>query len=202
MDKFRKLIFYGFLFLRKKIELLYYLYTTLNTKIIAWILSIELGSGCKFYGNPYFNRASNSVVKIGKKCRFRSNSISNLIGINRPCVIFADKGAEINIGNNCGFSGTVIGAFVDIHIGDNVNCGANTLITDGDWHNNDPRSGIPKRIIIGDNVWLGVNVTVLKGSIIGENSLIGAGSIVSGEIPSNVIAVGNPCKVIKKLYQE
>ena len=86
-----------------------------------------------------------------------------------------------------------------IKIGNNVRCGANTLITDSDWHMDDPRSGPNKDVVIGDNVWLGYGVKVLKGVHIGENSLIGIGSVVTKDIPANVIAAGNPCKVIKSI---
>ena len=54
-------------------------------------------------------------------------------------------------------------------------------------------------VIIESDVWIGCNVTILKGVTIGENSVIGAGSVVSGSIPANCIAAGNPCKVIKQL---
>jgi len=107
--------------------------------------------------------------------------------------------AQIQTGSDCGFSGTVLAAFKRISLGENVICGANTLITDSDWHPEDPRSGVPAPIVIGDNVWLGVNATVLKGVNIGDNSVIGAGSVVTRDIPPNVIAAGNPCKVIKPL---
>lgn len=56
-----------------------------------------------------------------------------------------------------------------------------------------------KPITIGNNVWFGGNVVVLSGVTIGDNSIIGAGSIVTKDIPSNCIALGNPCKVIKNL---
>lgn len=52
-------------------------------------------------------------------------------------------------------------------------------------------------ITVGDNVWIGGNVVVLPGVTIGNNSIIGAGSVVNKSIPDNVIAVGNPCKVVK-----
>ena len=107
--------------------------------------------------------------------------------------------AEVRVGNDCGFSGTVIAAFNSIILGDHVVCGANTLITDSDWHPEDPRSGAPKPVRIDDNVWLGVNATVLKGVTIGANSVIGAGSVVTANIPANVIAAGNPCKIIREL---
>lgn len=53
-------------------------------------------------------------------------------------------------------------------------------------------------ITVEDNVWIGANVTVLAGVTIGKNSVIGAGSVVNKDIPSDVVAVGNPCKVIRK----
>lgn len=56
-----------------------------------------------------------------------------------------------------------------------------------------------KPIVIGDNVWIGGNVVVLPGVTIGNNVVIGAGSIVNRDIPSNTVAVGNPCRVIKKI---
>ena len=112
------------------------------------------------------------------------------------------KGARVEIGNGCGFSGAVIGAALHIKLGENVRCGANTLITDSDWHSDDYRTGEDKPVIIEDNVWLGYGVKVLKGVHIGKNSLIGANSVVTKDIPANVIAVGNPCRVIKQLEEK
>lgn len=110
-----------------------------------------------------------------------------------------NKDANIEIGDNCGFSGTVIASAIHIKLGNNVRCGSNTLITDTDWHTDDLRTGKDKEVIIDDNVWLGYGVKVLKGVHIGENSLVGANSVVTKDIPANVIAVGNPCKVIKSI---
>ena len=56
-----------------------------------------------------------------------------------------------------------------------------------------------KPIKVGNNVWIGGNVVVLPGVTIGDNVVIGAGSIVTKDIPSNSVAVGNPCKVIKEI---
>lgn len=164
------------------------------------LFDVKLGSKCKFYGNTHFIRKPGSAIKIGKKCVFRSSQLSNLIGVNRNCIIATHlKKSNITIGDNCGFSGTVIGAFSKIVIADDVRCGANTLITDSDWHLDDKRSGEPVPIHIHKNVWLGANVVVLKGTTIGENSVIGANSVVTKDIPANVIAAGNPCNIVKKL---
>lgn len=86
-----------------------------------------------------------------------------------------------------------------ITIGDNFRSGpnvglisANHAIDDYEKHLKTPP------IIIGDNVWIGMNSVVLPGITIGDNVIIGAGSIVTKDIPNNVIAVGNPCRIIKE----
>ena len=59
-----------------------------------------------------------------------------------------------------------------------------------------------KPIRIRRNAWIGGNVIILPGVTIGENSIIGAGSVVTKDIPANVIAVGNPCKVLRPITEE
>lgn len=61
---------------------------------------------------------------------------------------------------------------------------------------------IARKIVIGDNVWIGANVTILPGVTIGNDCVIGAGSVVTKDIPDGVIAFGNPCKVIRKITEE
>lgn len=165
----------------------------------AYLTGAKVGRHIRFYGMPYIQRSISGSLVLGSNCTFRSAPTSNLIGINHPCILTVNPKAELSIGDNCGFSGTVIGCFSKIVLEEGVRCGANTLITDGDWHPNDWRSSKPRPIRIEKNVWLGVNVIVMKGVHIGENTVIGAGSIVTSDIPSNVIAAGNPCKVIKAL---
>ena len=166
----------------------------------AWWWDVEIGKNCKFYGRIYFNRLQGARIIIGNNCIFNSSHNSNLIGVYSPCLISTvDRNAILEIGDGCGFSGTVIAAAVHIKIGNNVRCGANTLINDTDWHTDDYRTGKNMPVIIEDNVWLGYGVKVLKGVHIGKNSFIGANSVVTKDIPANVIAVGCPCKVIKQL---
>ena len=166
----------------------------------AKLRGISIERNCKFYGRAKLKKANAATIQIGQKVAFRSAPLSNLIGINRPCIIAAlQPGAALTIGNNSGFSGTVISCFISVTIGNNVLCGANTLITDGDWHADDDRSGAPAPIFIGDNVWLGVNVTVLKGVSIGANTVIGANSVVVKNIPANCVAVGNPCRLVRQI---
>lgn len=175
------------------------LWSTIN-KINALYWNVQLGSGCTFYGFSSFNLIPNSKITVGKECSFYSSSRSNRIGIYSPCMLTTlVPGSKIIIGNNCGFSGTVISSALSITIGNNVRCGANTLITDTDFHTDDYRAGANRPVIIEDNVWLGYGVKVLKGVHIGYNTIIGAGSIVTKDIPANVMAAGNPCRVIKDI---
>jgi len=170
---------------------------------ILLLKGISFNTKCYFNGFPYFHKAKKSKLILGIQCRFNSRTTSNLIGINHRCIISTlSEGAVLKIGDGCGFSGTTIGCFVHVELGKNVRCGANTLITDSDWHQDDPRAGNPKPVIIEDNVWLGYGVIVLKGVTIGKNSVIGAGSVVTRSIPSNVIAAGNPCRIVKNLIIE
>ncbi|WP_083631454.1 acyltransferase [Labilibacter marinus] len=169
------------------------------------IRGVKLGKGCIFNGLASFSRYPESRIELGGSTRFASSSKYNLAGIYRKTTISTlRKGAVLKIGKNCGLSGTVIGAANNIDIGDNVLCGANVFISDFDWHNIHPQkrripcnSSAP--VQIGNNVWLGLNSSVLKGVRIGENTIIGANSVVTKDIPANVIAAGNPCKVIKQL---
>lgn len=108
-------------------------------------------------------------------------------------------GNDVTINNNCSIE---VLSKVTIH--DNVLIGINCAILDNDGHDLaiDKRlSGTPKfaEITIKKNVFIGDNVTILKGVAIGENSVIGNGSVVTKSIPANVVAVGNPAKIIKEI---
>jgi hypothetical protein len=169
-------------------------------KFFARCRGVEFLGSCEFMGRPKFKLYPGTRVIVGAGCKFLSGHKDNLIGINRPCIVSVyNEGTVVKIGEGTGFSGTVIGAFKGVTIGCHVKCGANTLITDGDWHPEDARSGEPKEVVIGDHVWLGVGAMVLKGAKIGDYTIIGANSVVTGEIPANVVAAGNPCKVIRAL---
>ncbi|HWR52622.1 MAG TPA: acyltransferase [Bryobacteraceae bacterium] len=175
-------------------------------RVLAWWWGIEVGPESRFYGLPLFRRLPGTSIRIGPNCQFRSAKWSNLIGVNRPCILATlVGGAAVRIGSACGFTGTAIGCASRIVIGDRVMCGANVTITDTDWHPIDWRDRISGKtaeaspVVIGDDVWLGVNVIVLKGVEIGEKTVVGAGSIVTRSLPAGVIAAGQPAKVIREL---
>ena len=103
-------------------------------------------------------------------------------------------------------SGGTLLAAQSITIGERVILGANTTIVDTDFHPlhanvrmAEPNAGGTASVIIEDDVFIGMNCLVLKGVTIGHGSVIGAGSVVTGNIPAGVIAAGNPARVIRSL---
>lgn len=118
-----------------------------------------------------------------------------------PMTVTVGKYVSIGDGTYANMNLTLIDDW-KITIGKNVLIGPNvTLCTTGHpihpSHRMDGTFSFP--ITIGDNVWIGGNVFVLPGVSIGENSVIGAGSVVTKDIPANVIAVGNPCRVLREI---
>ena len=118
-----------------------------------------------------------------------------------------DYGYNIEIGENfyMNHNGVILDC-TKVKFGDNVfigpNCGFYTAI-----HPIEPKQRISaleaaKPITIGSNVWFGGNVVVLPGVTIGDNSVIGAGSVVTKSIPAGVVAVGNPCKVLRQITED
>ena len=117
---------------------------------------------------------------------------------------YCEYGTHITIGKN--FFANYNCVMIDvapIKIGDNCMFGPNvSLYTAGHpIHPATRNSGYEygKEITVGDNVWIGGSVTILPGVHIGNNVVIGAGSVVSSDIPDMVVAVGNPCRVIRQI---
>ncbi len=117
---------------------------------------------------------------------------------------FCDYGYNIEIGENffCNFGCVILDAG-KVKFGDNVFLAPNVNIYTVE-HPIDPQERalykeFAKPITIGNNVWIGGNTTILPGVNIGDNTVIGAGSVVTKNIPQNVIAFGNPCKVFRKI---
>lgn len=139
----------------------------------------------------------------------REQILKNLLAeIGENCYIepplHANWGKYTHFGNNvyANFNLTLVDD-TDIFVGDNVMFGPNVIIATAG-HPVDPplrekvaQFNIPVRI--GKNVWIGAGAIVLPGVTIGDHSVIGAGSVVTKDIPPNVVAVGNPCRVLREI---
>ncbi len=122
--------------------------------------------------------------------------------INQP--FFCDYGKQIRVGKRffANFNFTVLDE-APVTIGDDCFIGPNVSIYTA-CHSTDPVERNSRRewaepVTIGNNVWIGGSVTILPGVTIGANVTIGAGSVVTHDIPADVVAAGNPCKVLKHL---
>ncbi len=158
---------------------------------------------------------------IGANCRFINPKRVEIIGPNisfggnvhvnaeetrpsRLCVWFeGERVGRISIGDNALISpGARIISSFGIEIGADTMLASDVYVSDSDWHgvyDRTTEAGQAAPIRIGRNVWIGFGAIVGKGVAIGDNSIIGAGSIVVKDIPANVIAAGNPCRVVRQL---
>ena len=147
----------------------------------------------------------NALVPSEKKTRLATlKSLLGHIGddeiiINQP--FYCDYGKQISVGKRffANFNFTVLDE-APVSIGDDCFIGPNVSIYTA-CHSTDPFERNSRRewaepVTIGNNVWIGGSVTILPGVKIGNNVTIGAGSVVTKDIPDNVVAVGNPCRVI------
>lgn len=175
-------------------------------KLFFYFNKVQYGKRIRLNGIPIiFNNSKNKLI-IGDNVTINSSFLSNMVGLyQRTIIITRTSDSKIIIGNNVGISGATIYARKYIKIGSNSLIGGNTKIIDNDFHPIDPNLRINspnehmgvKEIEIGENVFIGCNCLILKGTSIGDNTVIGAGSVVSGNIPANCIAAGNPAKVLR-----
>ncbi|MBO5452405.1 MAG: acyltransferase [Clostridia bacterium] len=176
-------------------------------KLMMKFNGVKYGKNLKLLGYPFVFKFKNCQVEIGNNCIINSNFFSNFIGLFQRTIIIARYGGKIRIGNKVGISGATIYAWKEIEIGDNTLIGANTKIMDNDFHpidpnerkkSNGPHNVKQKPVKIGNNVFIGCNCLILKGTVIGDNCVVGAGSVVSGTFEDGCIIAGNPARVIKK----
>lgn len=120
---------------------------------------------------------------------------------------YCDYGYNIVIGDNFYANhNCVILDCAEVTFGDNVfigpNCGFYTAGHPIDAETRNSGQEFAHPIKVGNNVWIGGNVCVMPGVSIGDNTVIGAGSVVTKDIPAGVVAVGNPCKVLRKITEK
>jgi acetyltransferase-like isoleucine patch superfamily enzyme len=166
--------------------------------------SLIIGDNTRVDWNTYFSISNNSC-KIGSNVIIQSISRGYHVGMPFPSALFIDvKGASIEIGDDTMIHGCYIHAQKEIKIGSKCAIAAGVNIIDSNGHRLDSpdrnkQRDSPESIIIGNNVWIGLNSIILKGTTIGDNSVVSAGSIVKGHFPENSLISGNQAKIIDNI---
>ena len=168
---------------------------------------VSLGRGSRIQGKVYLRLDGRSTVSIGQNCHIVGGLGINRIGRNLASSLSAGEGAVIRIGDGVGISNSCLWALERIEIGNHVNIGADCILLDHDAHSLDPLErrdyAIDRQhtatapIVIGDDVLIGARCIILKGVHIGARSVIGAGSVVTGDIPAGEVWAGNPARKIR-----
>jgi acetyltransferase-like isoleucine patch superfamily enzyme len=183
---------------------------TLMFGVKALVFGVKRGRGIKCFGPIHISRFPYSEICIGNNVIIVSSSIraSAASIFARTKLRTHTRSAKIIIEDDVGMNGTSITARSrTVRIGKGTMIAANCIILDGDYHALwlpesrviNPDSESDADVIIGKNVWICDRCVILKGVEIGENSVVAAGSIVTKNIPPNVLAGGVPAKIIRAL---
>lgn len=156
----------------------------------------EVGEGFKVM-NPGSLEISGPKITVG-------NHVHVMALKDKPVRLAVFDGlGSIHIGNYCIVNpGVRISSADDIEIGDSCMLAMNAYLSDADWHDLQHRIYAPgnhKPIRLGKNVWIGDSALVCKGVTIGDNSIVGAWSVVTRDVPANVVVAGNPAKIVRHL---
>lgn len=183
--------------------------------------NVTVPTNCFFQGcyNPEFEReiekCKEKCFQYNKLCPNDREALSKILSsLLKKCdesttivpPFWCDYGYHISVGKSFYANhNLVIQDGASVTFKDNVFIGPNCCFTTAE-HAIDPemrKSGIEiaKPITVGNNVWIGAGTTVIAGVTIGDNSVIGAGSVVTKSIPENVVAVGVPCRVMRKITE-
>lgn len=194
-----------------KIKRTFYLWWNI---VLFHFAGIKFGKNLRIFNKVYLQVSQKSNVKFGDNLVITSGDCINPLCRNLRACVYVRGGAHLTIGNNCGFSSPCIWCDDKISIGNRVNVGGDCIIIDSDAHSLDYRDRSVEfavsedvrfskvhhsPVIIEDDVWIGTKCIIMKGVTIGARSVIGAGSIVTKDIPADSLACGVPAKVIKSL---
>jgi len=170
---------------------------------------VETGFGdVTLYGLPDIHKEyPDSRIIIDKGVKLVSKFGKNSAGINRAVVLATlESGALIHLKKDCGLSGVVICAASQVEVGEHANIGVNCSIYDTDFHVMDRYARRQQTAVsdaatgpisIGDDTWIGANAMILKGVSIGSGAIVGAGSVVTHDVPADSVVAGNPARLLR-----
>lgn len=175
---------------------------------------VKIGRKLRVYGCGTYIRCSlKGRITLGDNITIRNHTRANAVGVYKPCSFVAIGQGCLVVGDNVGFSGCSICVSKSINIENYCTIGANTHIVDTNFHSLDGSIRIQDvalqrdslenasnaRTVIAFNAFIGLNSIVLAGVRIGKESVVGAGSVVTRDIPDGQIWAGAPARYIRQI---
>jgi acetyltransferase-like isoleucine patch superfamily enzyme len=181
-------------------------WSTFVARVKLRLLGCPVGNRLKIDGKLWIWAQKKGCICLGDNVKINSRFGSNLVGLTNPTVFQCLGNGTITIGNNSGLSSAILSSQSSIAIGEYVKIGGNVRIFDHNYHSLDfekrrsreDKLHVKSRpVVIGDDVFIGTNAMILKGVTIGDRAIIGAGSVVSCDVPADEIWAGNPARFVK-----
>ncbi len=189
-------------------------------KIKLWRLKQRYGKAIELKGHPKIigklpvcKLPGKAKIILGDKVVLNSDFKNSNTALTYKCTLVCGLEGVIEIGDNSQLNGVAVTAYKKVTIGKNCQIASCTFIADTDFHPVNAEARLMEvlghkidfnlvaksEVVIGDNVWIGWGVSILKGVHVGDNSIIAAGSVVINDVPANSLVAGNPATVKKSL---
>ena len=182
---------------------------TWNARVRLSFHGAHLGRNLRVRGPLNIRVDPTASITIGTDCRINSGFSDNAVGGSLRTGIWVGPAATLRLGNRVALSNATFVCMSSITIGDDVFIGGDCRIYDTDFHSIDPKARLtpPDKtartapISVGARAFIGAHTTILKGSVIGEEAVIGAGSLVAGKVPGGEIWAGSPAHFIRRVAE-
>lgn len=184
--------------------------STLFWTAVAWVRlrahGARVGHGLRVRGPLRIRCHRTGSIAIGRGCRIQSGFAGNAVGGSGRMALWVGAGAVLTIGDRVGLSNATIVCLRAVTIGDGVLVGGGSAVYDTDFHSLDAaersRPGNPgarhAAVTIGPRAFVGAHAIVLKGSAVGAEAVVGAGSVVRGAVPAGETWTGNPAAALRR----
>ncbi|WP_234736781.1 acyltransferase [Tellurirhabdus bombi] len=183
-----------------------------DTAYTRWLFSIyrvQSGYGLESYGIPDLYLQKGATMTIGTRFKMYNGRSHTKAGQDQNCLFSLQENAVLTIGSNVTVSSFTAVCVEAITIGDNVRIGVDTCCYDSDFHSMRyyDRSSVPETrnytitmpVVIENDCFIGNHCTILKGVRIGARAVVGPGSVVAKNIPSDEVWAGNPAQFVQKI---
>jgi acetyltransferase-like isoleucine patch superfamily enzyme len=168
------------------------------------VRGVSFGVGARVEGRPNVQLLG-GAIEVGEQAVLRSRDFAYHGPIERVRLLVDAEGAVIRVGPRCRVNGAAIHAQSEVSIGADTYIASRTIIADSNGHVVDATRRVrgerdqPRPIAIGERVWIGFGVTILKGVRIGDDVVVAAGSVVTRDLPARTVCAGQPAKPVRSL---